>query len=52
MTEKRKPKVVIDQIEQDHENVDYGTRWPKTIGRKYKPNDDGKMRGSDGSILE
>jgi len=52
MNRKHKPKVIIDQIEQDSQNVDYGTRWPKTIGRKYKPNDDGMIRDTEGNILE
>lgn len=35
----------------DDGKVDLGTRWPRTIGRANKPNDDGKIRDSAGNIL-
>jgi hypothetical protein len=35
----------------EHQKVDLGTRWPSSIGRKDKPNDDGKIRDAFGNVL-
>lgn len=34
------------------EKINWGTQWPKTIGKKDKPNDDGKIRDVWGNVLE
>lgn len=31
--------------------IDLGTRWPSTIGRGSKPNDDGKIHDINGNVL-
>lgn len=35
----------------EQQKVDLGTRWPSSIGRANKPNDDGKIRAADGTVL-
>lgn len=35
----------------EQQKVDLGTRWPTSIGRGNKPNDDGLIRAADGSVL-
>ena len=35
----------------ENKKVDLGTRWPTSIGRANKPNDDGKIRDTNGNIL-
>ncbi len=49
----KKHKKYIQHEEKDEAGKTiWGTRWPATIGRKYKLNDDGKIRASNGNILQ
>jgi len=36
---------------EETQEIDLGTRWPKKIGRANKPNDDGKIRDANGNVL-
>jgi hypothetical protein len=54
MKVKIKAKLKNEQfMEKDtHGDVNWGTVWPKTIGRPSKPNDDGLIRDSRGVVLK
>jgi hypothetical protein len=48
---KNKKDIEILPPPDEHQKVDLGTRWPSSIGRANKPNDDGKIRDANGNIL-
>ena len=39
------------EVKDEEGKVDYGTRWPTTIGGKKNSNDDGLIRDSRGVIM-
>lgn len=50
-TIKPSKKSPILNEEQKQSSEPYGTQWPNKIGKKDKPNDDGKIRDCWGNVM-